>query len=63
MPEILSSEWFKYFYNVLNTEKDNGEIAIDMDEIENVLFNCEMTDDELLTAVKDINLKIFLLGN
>ena len=56
---ISKADWLTHFENLFASEGDedsNDNIEIDEpdDEIENLIFNSEITDDELMFAVKSL---------
>lgn len=57
---ISKADWLTHFENLFASEGDedsNDNIEIDEpdDEIENLIFNSEITDDKLMFAVKSLN--------
>lgn len=57
---ISSEEWKNYFENLFNLEEGDNVVEPDMIlinteyEIEDIIFNSEISDDEILRAVKGL---------
>ena len=61
LPNISQEQWFEHFKNVFDDNADPNNENIDITEnvelsdVESILFNSEITNEEILQAVKDIN--------
>lgn len=60
-PKISSNQWFKHFKSLFSDNDSETDADIDtsddydLTDIEECLFNNEITDDEIIEAVKNIN--------
>lgn len=68
-PNITSEQWYEHFKNVFNSsDGPNIDINIEpeldhLDDTEDALFNSEITDEEIIDAVKNINPNKSSAGN
>lgn len=66
---ITHLQWFDHFNQLFNDTDNPGELVFELNEdvnlsdVENTLFNGEITDEEILQAVKDLNPNKSSTGN
>ena len=66
IPAINIESWFNHFYSLFNDIAENetqdqafipNDYVYELSEVENVLFNCDIIEDEIYEAVKNLNIK------